>query len=169
MKREALLKALQSVPGIEAEPAEDRGLLVVRVGNSVPTLELDPKRVLRTAATTGPADGLALKLDLVNGGAAGLMFVTEGDVAFNPDTSVLTRPSGMSVTIRDLPPVTGWSDMARMFDAAEAADLGSIDVLDAQVMSCQAMLAGAEAAGLRVDQSEFPARLSALLENLTRA
>ena len=76
----------------------------------------DPDRVVKAETVDGPT-GPAIKLDL--SGEVQPWFVTDGDVAYPPDTSALKGPSGMTYRVGDLPPVVGWRDMLWMLSEAE--------------------------------------------------
>ena len=156
MNKEVFVSTLSSIAGIDAL-AFDAGHIEVSVGEGA----------FVTATTTewsrqsvdGPT-GPAIKLDL--SGEVQPWFVTDGDVAYPPDTSALKGPSGMTQRVGDLPPVVGWRDMLWMLSEAERPFDGNFDRFHAQVLSCEAILLGARRAGLAVDETDVPTRVAAV-------
>ena len=158
MNKEELVSMLSSITGIDAL-ASSAGHIEVSVGEGVPLLLLDPDRVVKAETVDGPT-GPAIKLDL--SGEVQPWFVTDGDVAYPPDTSALKGPSGMTYRVGDLPPVVGWRDMLWMLSEAERPFDGNFDRFHAQVLSCEAILLGARRAGLAVDETDVPTRVAAV-------
>ncbi|QYG95207.1 hypothetical protein HC251_24110 [Iamia sp. SCSIO 61187] len=159
-----VMAAVLGVPGVRAMAGIDS--VTVWPGGDAPAVELDVRTVVGVEQIRSPQGAPSVRLALAVGTGRPLpLVIVQSDVAFVPDVEGGRRRVGGAsssslVTVADLPPMLGWSEVLRCLDALEGS-LSNLDRAQAQTLVAAAGVEGARRSG--VDTSPAEARLDAAI------
>jgi len=161
-----IVDVIDHVPGITVTASGDQ--LWVRCERIGVAMSLDPRRVLRQQLVTDPFGDPALLLLLDVAGRPVQVVVSGSDLVFQPDDSVPVGDfEGPSISVENMPPMIGYSEMFRDLEAYEGKIAAETDI--DQVLGSLAMLryflAGAER--LDIDCAEFTERWKCLWQRFS--
>jgi len=153
----SLADELRSTLASLAVRVDDRpdGELNVSAGKDLPTLRVDPNKILSVRQITTPwgAPAATLVHEPADWPAPATVMILNGDLAFAPAPDAaqdrVLGEGGLKYKVTDLPPVLGLSELQRLLQAGSTES--SYDRLLGVVLAAAAGVEGARRSGIDVE------------------
>ena len=166
-KTTGIADVIGHIPGITVTASGDE--LRVRCERIGVAMKLDPRRVLRQQLVTDPFGAPALMLLLDVAGTQVQVVVSSSDLVFQPDDSVpVGELEGPRISVENMPPMIGYSEMLRDLEAYEGKIAAETDIDRGlgTLSMLRYFLAGAER--LDIDCAEFTSRWQRLWQRFSK-